>query len=162
MAQGDGDGIGGIVRFRHGLQMQEPFGHILHLMLRCIAVAHNGLLDLHGLVLKEGDTSLPDGQQDHPPALGHIDAGGNVLAEEQLFDGNHIGLCHPEKLRHIVVDHFQTPGKVRIGRCGNGSAVEQPKLAALGIDETKAGNAVPGVDSQNPNYRPPPAKVMIW
>ena len=51
-----------------------------------IAVSHDSLLDLHGLVLKNGQSRLPDGQQDHTTALSDTDAGGDVLTEKQLFN----------------------------------------------------------------------------
>ena len=157
MAQGDGDGISRVIRLGHGGKMQQPFGHVLHLMLGGAAVAHNGLLDLHGLIFKEGDAGLPDGKQNDTPALGHIDAGGDVLAEEQFFNGHHIRLGHPEQFGHIVVNHFQAPGKFRVGRSGDGTAVQEAILAALGINQAEAGDAVAGVNAEDPHYRPAPA-----
>ena len=88
MAQSDGNGICGIVRLWHFLQMQKPFGHILHLMLGSIAIAHHCLLDLHWLVGKYGYACLPDGKEDHTAALSNTDAGGHILTEKQFFNGN--------------------------------------------------------------------------
>ena len=84
--------------------MENAFRHIHHLMLGGIAVAHHGLLDLHGLVFKNGYIGLLDGQQDDTSGLGHLDAGGHVVAEKQLFNGHRIGLGQRHKLRHVVVD----------------------------------------------------------
>ena len=50
MAQGQGDGVGSIVGFGHLLQTQKTLGHIHHLMLGGVAVAHNGLLHLGGFI----------------------------------------------------------------------------------------------------------------
>ena len=127
--------------------MEQPLGHILHLVLGGVAVAHQGLLDLHGLVGIDLQPSLPDGKQNHTPALGHTDAGGDILAEEQLFDGHHIGLCDPQQLYHIVIDDLQPPGKIRIGRCGDGTAAQQLKLPPVGFNEAEAGDAVARVDT---------------
>ena len=115
MAQSDGDGIGGIVGLGHGGKMQKPLGHVLHLMLGGIAVTYHSLLDLHGLVFKDGDARLPNGKQYHTTALRHIDTGGNVLSEKQFFDGNCFGFGLLQKLGHIVIDDFQPPGEFRIG-----------------------------------------------
>ena len=93
MAQCDGDCIGGVVGLGCGVQVEDAPGHVLDLVLGGVAVANNGLLDLHGLVLVDGHPRLLDGQQDHAPALGHADAGGDVLAEEELFDGHAVGLA---------------------------------------------------------------------
>ena len=50
MAQSQSDGIGGVVRLGHFLKTQKPLGHIHHLMLGGIAVAHDGLLHLGGFI----------------------------------------------------------------------------------------------------------------
>ena len=54
--------------------------------------------------LTDGKNDLLDGQQDDASGLGHLDAGGHVVAEKQLFNGHRIGLSQGHKLRHIVVD----------------------------------------------------------
>ena len=92
MAQCDCDGVRRIVGHGHLQEIQNPAGHVLHLMLGGVAVAHHRLLDLHGLLGIDGQPRLPDGQQDHPPALGDADAGGDILTEKQFFDGHGIGL----------------------------------------------------------------------
>ena len=160
VAQGDGDGVGGVIGLGHGLQMQQPPGHVLDLMLGGVAIAHHGLLDLHGLILKNRHPGLPDGQKNNAPALGHVDAGGDVMSEKQLLNGHGFRLGGLEQLGHVVVDHFQPPGEIRIGRGGDGAAVEQPVLPPLGVDKAEARDAVTGVDSQNPHYRPPLAMLM--
>ena len=98
MAQGNGDGIRRVIGLRHGGQVQQPFGHILDLVLGGISVTNHGLLDLHGLVFKDRQPGLPDGQQNHTAALGNIDAGGDVLTEEQLFNSHHFRLGYLKQL----------------------------------------------------------------
>ena len=122
MAQGDGYRVGGIVGLGDGTEVEDAFCHIHHLMFGGIAVAYHGLLDLHGFVFKDRDARLLDSQQDHAPGLGYLDAGGHVVAEEQLFDGHRLWLCQLHKLRHIVVDFAQAPEKVRVRGRGNGPA----------------------------------------
>ena len=58
MAQGNGHRVGGIVGLGHRGQVENAFGHIHYLMLAGIAVAHHGLLDLHGLVFKHRNICL--------------------------------------------------------------------------------------------------------
>ena len=160
MAQGNAHRVRRVVGLGNGGQLQKPLGHILNLMLGGVAVAHHRLLDLHGLVLKNRHSRLPDSQQNHAPALSHVDARSHIVAEKQLFDGHRLGLRHPQKLRHVVVDHFQPPGKIRIGRRGNGPAVEHFVLPPIRFDQAEARNAVARVDSQNPHYRPPLATTQ--
>ena len=96
MAQSDSDGICRIVRLGHGLQIQQSAGHILHLMLGGVAVAHDSLLDLHGLILMYGDSGLTDSKEDHPPGLSDPNTGGNILTEKQLFNGYRMTLLKAE------------------------------------------------------------------
>ena len=128
MAQCDGDGVGGIVGLWHLVKMQQPLGHIHHLMLGSIAIAHQRLLDLHWLIGIDLQARLLDSQQHHTSGLGNSNAGGNVLTEKQFFDGHRIRLADPQQFHHIIVDHFQPPGKICIRRRGDGAAAEQPVL----------------------------------
>ena len=50
MAMGDGhtQGVGGVVGLGYGLQVQHHAGHLLDLLFYGLAVAGDGLLDLHG------------------------------------------------------------------------------------------------------------------
>ena len=57
MAQRDGDGIGRIVRPGHAVQPEQAARHIHDLMLLRLAVADDGLLDLHGCVFKQRHAS---------------------------------------------------------------------------------------------------------
>ena len=148
MAEGDGDGIGGIVRLGHLLQMQKPPGHILHLVLGGVAVAHNRLLHLHGLIGIYLQPRLADGQQDHATALGNANAGGHILPKKQLFDGNCIGLCLLQKLSHILIDDLQPGGKIHACRSGDGAAAAKGTIAPLGIHNAETGDPVAGIDPQ--------------
>ena len=140
--------------------MQQTAGHILDLMLGGVAVAHHGLLDLHGFVLVDGDTGLLDGKQNDTAALGDADAGGDVLTEEQLFNGHCFGLGNLQKLGHVVIDHLQPQRKVRTRRGGDGAVLQKAEIAALGIHNAEACDAVTGIDSEDPHYKPPREMLM--
>ena len=64
MAQRDGDGIGRIVRPGHAVQPEQAARHIHDLMLLRLAIADDGLLDLHGCVFKQRHARPLDGEQD--------------------------------------------------------------------------------------------------
>lgn len=68
VADGNGQGIGGIVRLGDLLQPQHDAGHLHHLLFDRLAVSHHQLLDLHGGVLVGGNAFFPGSQQDHPTA----------------------------------------------------------------------------------------------
>ena len=118
-------------------------------MLAGVAVAHHGLLDLHGLVFINGDTGLLHGKQDNAPRLGNVDAGGNVVPEEQLLNGHGIRLFRQKQLHHVVINNAQPPVKIRVGGCGDGAAPEKLALPALGMDNAEAGDAIAGVNAEN-------------
>ena len=53
------------------------------------------------------------------------------MTEEQLLDGDNIRLGHPKKLRHVIVNDLQTPGKFGVRRCGDGTAFEQLRISPI-------------------------------
>lgn len=90
MGVGDGhrQGVRHIVGFGGLLQVQQFSCHINHLVLFRIAVPHHRLLDLHRGIFKDRDIPLGGSQQDESPGLGHVNAGGDIVAEVQLFKGD--------------------------------------------------------------------------
>ena len=147
MAQGQGDSVGGIVGLGHFRKTQKPLGHIHDLVLGCVAVAHNGLFDLGRFVGSDFQSRLTNGQENDPSCLGNTDAGGDVLTEEQLFDGHHIRLGYLEKLPHVLVDDLESCGEIHTGGGGDGTAPQQLKFTSLGIHQAEADDAVTGVNA---------------
>ena len=87
-------------------------------MLGGVAVANHCLLDLHRLIGSNLQTCLPDGKENHATALGDPNAGGYILTEKQFFNSHRIGLCHLQKLPHILVNDLKTGRKIHA--CGGG------------------------------------------
>ena len=82
MAQRDGDGIGRIVRPGHAVQPEQAARHIHDLMLLRLAVADDGLLDLHGCVFKQRHARPLDGEQDDAASVRNADAGRDIVPPE--------------------------------------------------------------------------------
>ena len=78
MADGNGQGIGGVIGPGCFRQFQQPLGHIHDLPLLRLAVAGDGHLHLPRRVLKQRDAAPLRGAQQHPTAMGHGDAGGDI------------------------------------------------------------------------------------
>ena len=116
-------------------------------MLLRLAVAHHSLLDLHGGILKHGQTGTLDGQEDHTSAVGHANARGNIMAPEQLLHRHGFGLGHFQKTGHILKEHIQPFRKRQNCRGSDGTVLQEAVLAAVGRDQAKAGGGVAGVDS---------------
>ena len=124
-------------------------------MLGGVAVAYHRLFDLRGFILLHRKTCLPNGKQYHAPALSHADAGSYVLAEKQFFNCHSVRLCQLQQLSHILVNNLQPGRKIHACRRGDGAAAQQTESVTLRIDEAEAGNAVAGVNAQDPHYAPP-------
>ena len=125
VADGDGQSIGGVVRLWHRGHAQHAAGHLHHLELFRLAVAHHGLLHLGGGVLRRGVALLGAGAQDHTPGLGHLDAGGDVVVEKQFLDGHGVRLDLVQKGQGVLVDLGQPQVEGGMGLCGDGAAADQ-------------------------------------
>ena len=120
MAQGQGQGVRGVVGPGDGFQVQQAAGHVHHLALFRLAVAHHRHLHLGGGVLVERDPALFRRVQQHAAGVGHGDAGGQVRVEEQLLDGDDIRLQLADQVLHIGADLVQPPGERQPRRGGEG------------------------------------------
>ena len=116
-------------------------------MLSGIAVTDHRLLYLGRFIGGNFYAGLPDRQEDHTSCLGNADTCGDVLAEEQLFNGYHIRLCHFQKLSHILIDDLQTGREIHACGGGDRAAAQKLKLAAIAFYQTKADDPVAGVNS---------------
>ena len=138
MTQGNCNCISGVVGFWGGVQVEDALGHVLDLMLGSVAVADDGLLHLHGLVLVDGHIRLPQRQQDHTPALGNTNTGSHILTEKQFLNGHRIRLRLLQQLAHVVVNNFQTGRKIHPGRRGLASGSVKAKQAAEYTAESRS------------------------
>ena len=130
--------FGGVVGARETFQFQQAAGHVHDLPFFGLAVAHHSLLHLHGRILINGQSRLGNGQQNHTPAMGDPDTGGDVVAPEQLFHGNRVGFQRLEQFCHVVVDHDETGGKLQLRRRGDGSIAEHTGHAPRKFHQSKA------------------------
>ena len=160
MAQGQGQGVRGVVGPGDGFQVQQAAGHVHHLALFCLAVAHHRHLHLGGGVLVERDPALFRRVQQHAAGVGHGDAGGQVRVEEQLLDGDDIRLQLADQVLHIGADLVQPPGERQPRRGGDGAVGKHVHLCPLRRDEAEADGGVAGVDAQDPHGAFPPVYIL--
>ena len=131
--------------------MEQPAGHVHHLALFRLAVPHHRLLDLGGGVFVDGQPQFGRGHQDHPPGLGHANAGGDVGVEEKLLNGHNVrGKLVDEGLQ-ILLDLHQALGHGNPCRGVDGPAAHQACLAPLGLQDPKPHNGIPRVNAENPH-----------
>ena len=89
---------------------------------------------------------------------GSIIAGGDILAEKQLLDGDLIRLELLDQLGQILLDLHQTGGQRH--PCGriDRAVLQHPHGAALRFDQSEAHDGHAGIDAQNAHGFPPPLK----
>ena len=126
-----------------------------HLPLVRPAVAGDSLLYLHGGVLEDGHPQLLRRQQNHPPAVGHGDAGGDILGKKQLLHRHLVGVEGVDELLHVVGNLEETAGEGDTWRGGNHAVAQEGILLPLRPNDPEADGGHPGVDAQNNHILPP-------
>lgn len=113
MAQRDGDGIGRIVRPGHAVQPEQAARHIHDLMLLRLAIADDGLLDLHGRVFKQRHARPLDGEQDHTASVRNANAGRDIVPQNSSSTATASGF--------VTSSSCVMSSNRMFSRCGNGS-----------------------------------------
>ena len=90
--------------------------------------------------------------------MGHGDAGGDVLAEKQLLNGDLVRLELLDQLGQILLDLHQPGGQRQPRRRVDRAVLQHPHGAALRFDQAEANDGHAGVDAQNAHGTPPPLK----
>ena len=149
VADGQRQRVGRIVRLGYRRQAQQDAGHLHHLLFFRLAVAHHRLLDLHGRVFAHLHPALGACQQDDAPGLRHIDAGGLVVGEVQLFNRQDIRVVSLQDGVHVLIDHPQPLGKIHPRRGRDRAVAFDGKPAVPIVQHAPAHNRVARVDPQN-------------
>ena len=138
--------VGGIVRFGDSLKVQHHAGHFLDLLFHGLAVARDGLLDLHGGVLVDRHAALRCRQQNDAARFGHADDGGLVVLVVQFFDGECLGLVAFADVQYAVVDLDQALLKRGVFLGDNSPVAHRCKPVAHIFHNAPAHDRVAGVD----------------
>ena len=147
MADSQCQGVSGIVGPWDLLHIEKPLGHQHHLALVRAPVARHRLLDLHGGILKYRHPQLFRRQEDHPTAMGHGDAGGNILTEEKLLHRHLVGMEGADQLLHVVGNLQQPAGQRDTRRRGDDPVLNEGVFPSLGLNDPKADRGHSGVDA---------------
>ena len=150
------EGVGGIVGLGDGLEVQHYAGHLLNLLLHGLAVAGDGLLDLHGCVFVDRHAALRRGQQNDAAGLGHANDGGLVVLVVQLFDGEGLGLVTLADVEYALINFNEALFKGRVLLGDDRPVADGCKAVADVLHNTPAHNGIPRVDAQNAHSPIPP------
>ncbi len=149
MADGDTEGVGGMVGRRHLGERQQHLHHLLHLQLAGPAVADHGLLDAERRVIGRIDAALGAGEHDNAARLPHGQRRPQIDAAEELLDGGGARLVFINDAQHALV-YLPQPLVSRFpGRGGNGAVRHQPRLVDAMFDDAPAGDRRAGVKPKN-------------
>ena len=86
MADGHGQGVGGVEGDPGALAGEQRQDHRPHLLLFGVAVADDRLLDQAGLVLEDGQVGAGGGGEQDAPGVGELQGRGDVLGGEDRLD----------------------------------------------------------------------------
>ena len=111
VADGYGDGVGGVVGLGNGIEAQEHLHQFLYLLLAGPAVAAHRLFDLEGGILVDGQASLCHGQEDHSSRLADGHGRTHVLVEEELLHGHGARLVTGDDLSQFPVEDLESLGQ---------------------------------------------------
>ena len=150
------EGVGGVVRLGDSFEVQHHAGHFLNLLFHGLAVAGDGLLDLHGGVFIDRHAALRGRQQNDAARLGHADDGGLVVLIVQLFDGEGFGLVALADVKHTLVNFDEALFK-RCVLLGDDRPVPNGREAVADVlHHAPANNRITGVDAQYAHSPIPP------
>ncbi len=151
MAEGDGEGVGGVGRFWGFVEVQEGLDHQGDLVFAAAAVGGDELLDLERLVEGDGEASLGGGEQGDGAGLADGDGGADV-ANDEVFYGDFIRAGVADYVGQRVMDANEALGDGRLRWGGDRPEVEGGVAIAFDADEAVAGYGQAGVYAEDGDW----------
>ena len=130
MAQRHGEGVGGVVRARDALQVQQVRRDQLDLLFFRLAVAGKRLLDLHGRVFEQPAAALDAGEKRHAARVGDGDARGHVFGKEQLFHRHFVRPAFVEQAADALFEDGKAGGQALVFGRADDAVIEGAHFAA--------------------------------
>lgn len=149
MAEGCGQGVGGVVGRGDLGQSQQVSHHSLDLIFAGTALAADGFFYLQGGVFGHFHARAGGGQNEDSARLGHDDGGLDVGGEEEFFDGDGVGPEFGDQGGDGVVDLVE-PLRQGIGGGGVKGPPAHVARASFGVhNQTPADGGETGVESED-------------
>src|SRR5215469_4172931 len=150
MTDGDGQGVGGIQRFRRVGQLEQAGDHVLDLLLLGTTVADDRRLDGQGRIFGDLKAGSGGGQHGHATDLAEFQGGFDVESVKDVFNCNLVRLMRGNDCAETGEDTGQTAGE-RFARGElNRAASQAAKLARrLHFDDAVAGVFSAAVDAED-------------
>ncbi len=145
MTQGEGQGIGLVLRWRFRKGEQEPH-HVLYLGLLRTPGAHDGELDRFGAVLVDLYIPLEPGAEHRPPGLTELQGGGHIAGKDELLHRHFMGPILLHHLGDAVEEHAQPPWPRQVID-PNTAAGNADATPAVRVDYPESGRAGAWIDA---------------
>ena len=107
VADGNGQGVGGIDRARRLLEAEKRLDHPLDLTFPRSAIPRDGAFHLQWTVLCNGEPALDGGEEGDPSHLAQLERALRVFREDEGFDGSPIWLMESDQLGQTAEDLLQ-------------------------------------------------------
>ena len=149
MADGAGQGIGGMVGMRVVIELCERAHHVGDLPLICGTGAHHSLLDLHRRVLADLERALRKRHECSTAGMRRGDGRTNVGAKVDALDSSRVGSITLDDILKVTGDMRQAH-RERAARAGLDATVgTAANLATPLLDNPPTRMSQTGVDTQN-------------
>ena len=144
VAEGHGEGIGGVRRLRRFAHLQERAHHQLHLLFVRVAVTGHGGLHFARRIAVHHDAALSSGQQDHAAHLGQPQSGSHIQRSENRFHGKHVRREIVDQLAEQRVDILEDGADALFLALRSDfqcTIMQQAAAATVALDDSIAGRA---------------------
>ena len=148
LADGDAEGVGGVVGFWDGVEVEEYFDHLLYLFFVGFAVAGDGGFHFSGGEFADGEAGLGGGEGDDAAGLGYGDASGDVFGEEEFFDCDGLGGVDFDEVYDFVVDGLEALCEVVVWGGGDGAVGDVGEFVAFLFDDAVAGGGGAWIEAE--------------
>jgi hypothetical protein len=149
VAQGQGDGVGGVDRPERSGDAEQRLHHALHLLLVGAAEAGDGLLDLVGRVLDDLGARRHALDHRETGGLGDRDRGAGVDLEQHPFDGHDLRTMLGDEPVQVVAQQRQAVGNAESGIGAQHTGRHRPGAATGALDHAVAAARQAGIDAEH-------------
>lgn len=149
VADGHGDGIGGIERAEFRGEAKKRADHEGDLFLFRAAVADNAAFDGSGRIFADSEAGFGEDEQNGAAHLAQFEGGAGIFRGKCILDGGAFRLEAGDDLSQMPADVEEAGGHglFRVG--ANGPGFKQSVDDAVGLDDAEAGDLRTAVDAED-------------
>jgi hypothetical protein len=155
VADGDGEGVGGVGGLGRFVQVEQAGDHELHLLFGGETVADNRAFDGERGVFGHEQTAVGGGQHGDAADLAELERALGVGGEEDFFDGDDLRLPELEQCRELDIDLEEADGSAVFLVQANSAGTEGTELGdargVVDLYDAVAGELRSAVDAKDPH-----------